>query len=465
MTELKSNSFLYCFCFIIFLLLFCYFTINYDLFLFFLQPSHFFAYGYLPEAGSLPLVEDLDINVIDPNLKIEVFATGLQKPTNMAFLDSGDVIVLEKNNGTVRMIANGTLIEQPLLDVNVANFDTRGMLGIATSKNEITGKERVFLYYTEARNGASDGQDKCLSPAKCDPKYSNGNMLYQYDLSDDHTKLTNKKLILNFPPAPGAAHNGGDIIIGPDKNLYLIVGNGDSDKKPTTNFEESKTIDGTGGILALNKNGASAFDKGILGSFDPLNKYYAYGIRNGFGLDFDPITGNLWDTENGPGFGDEINLVKPGFNSGWKPLIGFWKAESYTKGKPVEKSDVNNLVDFDGKGFYSNPEFAWHPTIGITAIKFLNSDKLGKEYENDIFVGSATFNGNLYHFDVTNDREGLALEGDLSDKIADEYEEASSIIFGKGFGVISDITVGPDGYMYIVSNTRGEIFRIVPQTQ
>jgi glucose/arabinose dehydrogenase len=363
------------------------------------------------------------------------------------------------------MIANGTLIEQPLLDVNVANFDTRGMLGIATSKNEITGKERVFLYYTEARNGASDGQDKCLSPAKCDPKYSNGNMLYQYDLSDDHTKLTNKKLILNFPPAPGAAHNGGDIIIGPDKNLYLIVGNGDSDKKPTTNFEESKTIDGTGGILALNKNGASAFDKGILGSFDPLNKYYAYGIRNGFGLDFDPVTGNLWDTENGPGFGDEINLVKPGFNSGWKPLIGFWKAESYTKGKPVEKSDVNNLVDFDGKGFYSNPEFAWHPTIGITAIKFLNSDKLGKEYENDIFVGSATFNGNLYHFDVTNDREGLALEGDLSDKIADEYEEASSIIFGKGFGVISDITVGPDGYMFIVSNTRGEIFRIVPQTQ
>jgi aldose sugar dehydrogenase len=465
MMELKSNSFLYCFSFIIFLVLFCYSTINNGLFLFFLQPSHFFAYGYLPEAGSLPLVEDPNIEVIDPNLKIEVFAPGLQNPTNMAFLDSGDVLVLEKNNGTVRMIANGILSEQPLLDVNVANFDTRGMLGIATSKNEITGKENLFLYYTEAGKGALDGEDKCKSPGKCDPKYSNGNILYKYDLSDDHTKLTNKKLILDFPPAPGAAHNGGDIIIGPDKNLYLIVGNGDSDKKPTTNFEESKTIDGTGGILALDKNGAPVFDKGILGSFDPLNKYYAYGIRNGFGLDFDPITGNLWDTENGPGFGDEINLVKPGFNSGWKPLIGFWKAESYTKGKPIEKSDVSKLVNFDGKGFYSNPEFAWKPTIGITAIKFLNSDKLGKKYENDIFVGSATFNGNLYHFDLTKDRKGLALEGDLSDKIADKYEEAYGVIFGKGFGVISDITVGPDGYMYIVSNSRGEIFRIVPQTQ
>jgi glucose/arabinose dehydrogenase len=123
------------------------------------------------------------------------------------------------------------------------------------------------------------------------------------------------------------------------------------------------------------------------------------------------------------------------------------------------------LVDFDGKGHYSNPEFAWKPPIGITAIKFLNSDKLGKEYENDIFVGSVTFNGNLYHFDVNKDRTGLDLEGSLSDKVADNYEEASNAIFGEGFGVISDITVGPDGYMYIVSNSRGEIYRIVPQTQ
>ena len=54
----------------------------------------------------------------------------------------------------------------------------------------------------------------------------------------------------------------------------------------------------------------------------PANLYYACGIRNSFGLDFDPVTGNLWDTENGPDFGDEINLVNQGFNSGWEQVQG-----------------------------------------------------------------------------------------------------------------------------------------------
>src|SRR5215211_4889004 len=63
-------------------------------------------------------------------------------------------------------------------------------------------------------------------------------------------------------------------------------------------------------------------DDGILGNTHPLNLYYAYGIRNSFGFDFDPVTGNIWDTENGPGYGDEINLVEPGFNSGWLEITG-----------------------------------------------------------------------------------------------------------------------------------------------
>jgi hypothetical protein len=69
--------------------------------------------------------------------------------------------------------------------------------------------------------------------------------------------------------------------------------------------------------------------KGILGNEYPLDLYYAYGIRNGFGMDLDPETGYLWDTENGPGFGDEINLVEPGFNSGWAKIQGIWPITNY----------------------------------------------------------------------------------------------------------------------------------------
>ena len=74
--------------------------------------------------------------------------------------------------------------------------------------------------------------------------------------------------------------------------------------------------DGRAGIIRFNQDG-KPLRSGIIGSAPILNMYYAYGIKNIFGFDFDPVTGKMWDTENGPTFGDEINLVEPGFNSGW----------------------------------------------------------------------------------------------------------------------------------------------------
>ena len=111
------------------------------------------------------------------------------------------------------------------------------------------------------------------------------------------------------------------------------------------------------------------------------------------------------------------------------------------------------MVDFNGKGEYSPPEFTWIKPVGPTAIKFLPTDKLGKEYENDIFVGDVR--GHIYHFDLNKDRTELVLAGKLSDKVADTSAEIDEgdIIFGVGFGGITDIEVGPyDGDIYVVSN-------------
>ena len=204
--------------------------------------------------------------------------------------------------------------------------------------------------------------------------------------------------------------------------------------------------------------------KGVIGDKYPLNLYYAYGIRNTFGMDFDPLTGNLWDTENGPDYGDEINLVKPGFNSGWSKVQGFWKNRGATGGE-LALNPTSLLVNIDGAGRYSSPEFTWFnntgPTIGVTAIKFLNSDKLGKQYQNDIFVADYHA-GNIYHFDLNQSRTGLALNGPLSDKMANSLEELKILKFAEGFGSITDLEVGPDGYLYIVSNNNpGNIYRIV----
>ena len=197
--------------------------------------------------------------------------------------------------------------------------------------------------------------------------------------------------------------------------------------------------------------------------------YYAYGLRNSFGIDFDPVSGKLWDTENGPGFGDEINLVEPGFNSGWSQVQGMMEYQLETEeklreegknyyGGPVAPDRPDGLVDFNGIGEYSSPEFIWNQTVGVTSIKFLDSDKLGKDYQNDMFVGDFN-NGNLYHFDLSEDRNQLLLNGTLEDRIANDQDELQKAILGHGFIGITDIEVGPDGYLYVLSYA-GEIFRI-----
>ena len=419
------------------------------------------AFSSTQQNKAIPQTTNTSARLIDPNLKLEVYASGLSGPTNIAFLDSGEMLVLEKNTGMVKKIINGTIQKEPLIDENVATFDTRGMLGIAAAKNITTNKENVFLYFTEAATGKGDGQDKCFEPPRCDlNNLPNGNRLYKYELSTNGSKLINKKLIFSWPPFTGATHNGGEMIVGPDKNIYLIVGDGE---KKTVMFNgKDPIIDGRAGILAFDQSGNPAYKDGIIGSGDPLNRYYAYGIRNGFGLDFDPITGKLWDTENGPGFGDELNLVGPGFNSGHNAVDGFWERINYTEGKYVKEPDPNKLETFGGKGKYSPPEFAWYKTVGVSALKFLNTHKYGQKYKDNLLVATIVPNGDIYNFGLNKDRTSLNLPGLLKDKIVNNYTELAPVMFGTNFGGISDLSIGPDGYLYIASFGEGTIYRVVP---
>ena len=372
--------------------------------------------------------------VINPNLKIETVTTGLVLPTTMAFVGPDDMLVLEKNKGTVQRIVNGQMLDRPLLQVNVSSEVERGMLGIAVSKDNQTGKPLVFLYFTESEGG--------------EPIASR---LYRYELLND--TLVNPILLLDLPAVPGPRHNSGNIIIGPDNNLYVSVGDLDGHITMAQNVKGGGWPDGSSAILRITQDG-QALEGGVLGGNGIIKKYYAYGIRNSFGMDFDPVTNMVWDTENGPSYGDEINLIEPGFNSGWLEVQGM---------APVDFNYSGDLVNFEGKGNYSDPEFVWTDTVGPTAIKFLHSDRLGKQYENDVFVSDIT-QGNIYHFDLDINRTQLVLEGALADRVSNNNTENEDIIFGEGFGGISDLEVGPyDGYLYIVSLGHGSIYRIVPQ--
>jgi len=396
-------------------------------------------------------------NEFADKFKIETVARGLKFPTDMTFLDStvpGDIIVLEKNKGTVQRVVNGKLQHSPLIDVNVSSKNERGLLGVIALESK-NGSKNVYLYYTEA-NVTSDNcpnPDNC--PAGIEPK---GNGLYKYKLLQDRTQLINPKLLLEIPAVPGPAHNGGKMTVGPDNDIFLVVGDLMGHTTKAQNYEDGGEPDKTGGVLRLGKEG-QPLQYGYLGDEYPLNLYFAYGIRNSFGIDFDPVSGNLWDSENGPDFGDEINLVNPGFNSGWKDVQGIW---GHKGGKPLNiTSNPTGLAEFDGKGKYSEPEFTFFNTVGVTAIKFFDSDRFGPEYRNDLFVSDIK-NGNIYHFDLKHDRKSLILYGPLSDNIANTPEELDPVKFAEGFSGITDLEVGPDGDLYVLAYGKGTIYRIVP---
>jgi aldose sugar dehydrogenase len=379
----------------------------------------------------------------DPNLQVETIVEGLSWPTSMAFIDNNNILVLEKEKGTVRLISNGILQETPVLKIDVNSRSERGLLGIAIMNNGT-----VFLYYTES----SQNGDQLR------------NRVYKYQWNDEERLLVNPTLILDLPAFPGPNHDGGKLIIGSDNYLYAVIGDLNHMGK-LQNIVNGPDPDDTGVILRMNpEDGSPAPDNHFINNnnnLSSLNQYYAYGIRNSFGIAFDPITNILWDTENGPTEYDEVNVVKPGFNSGWRQVMG-----------PISKSGIteDELVNFPNSK-YADPVMSWLPSIGITDIEFLTSSKLGDKYVNNIFVGDIgdLTNGYLYYFEVNEDRTGIKFDNSsqtgLTDFVADNEQEMSAISLGTDFGGITDIETGPDGFLYILtldreSDGEGKIYRI-----
>ena len=377
----------------------------------------------------------------DDMLALELVVEGLDLPTSMRFLDDGTILVLEKNNGQVRVVSDGKLLDEPAIDVEVATAVEQGLLGIAIWNGE--NDTSVFLYLTE------NYEDKTR------------NVVYKYIYDENEKILENMTLVLVLPGEPGPFHNGGKLAIGPrDGYLYAVIGDVSSGGGMLDNQIPGRPPNDKSVILRVDRdNGTPVEDNpfyNYTGSMDKLHQYYAYGIRNSFGMEFDPMTGKLWMTENGDNVYDEINIVEPGFNSGWHKIMG-----------PIIRTNMtieNDLIIFDGAK-YGDPIFSWYAPVGVTDIEFLNSTKLGEKYDDNVFVGDIN-NGNLYFFEVNGNRTGVTFHDPrLLDLVADpvkegEDSELSSLILGDGFGRITDIESGPDGLLYILTYEDGKIYRL-----
>jgi aldose sugar dehydrogenase len=297
-------------------------------------------------------------------------------PTSMVFVDNSTILVTQKNDGNVIAIINGTLEEQPVTSVQVNNEGLKGLLGIAlVEKSSPSSHDKfIFLYFTELY-----GEDQTR------------NRVYRYEWNQEDHILANGTLILDLPAQLESIHNGGKLEADKKGNLYAVMG--DLGRRgQLQNVPEGSTADDTSVIISITENGSSVAENPFFNSSDGrMQKYYAYGIRNSFGLAVDPISGLLWDTENGPDSYDELNIVYPGFNSGWNQIMG-----------PISDSDIEQedleeqLVVFEGSKYF-DPVFSWEEPIGVTDLEFLNSTALGPEYAHNLFVGDIN-NGNLYYF-------------------------------------------------------------------
>jgi len=394
--------------------------------------------------------EDGEVYGNDTRIKIARIYDGLTLPTAIAFLGPNDMLVLsghekyennplEKTNKIMRIV-NGQMLDEPVLDLGNTITNLTCVCGIAISRNN-DGTSYAFVYIYHGELTEQNGTAKLVD------------RLYRYDITNG--KFVNPKLLFEIPTSLKAFHDGGKLMIGPDKNVYLTVGEIDGRDTKAQNIKNGSMPDGSGGILRFTPDG-DPVDGGLIGDTHPMDKYYAYGIRNSFGLDYDPLTGNIWMTDNGPFCCDELNLVRPGFNGGWNKI---WGMHNFTFNRAFNLTD---LEFFNGTGQYYDPIFDWFESIGVTDLVFIPSDKLGKQYEGNLFV--ADYNsGYLYRFILNQTRTGLLLNGSLSDGVADNNLEMLEAVFAKIEGGITDLATGPDGLLYIVSH-NGKILRLEPMS-
>ena len=476
--------------------------------------------------------------VVDPALAVRTVITGLAQPVAVAFLGRNEFLVIERSTGQVKRVVD-CAVTDTVLDLPVNAASERGLLSIALHPRfKRTGW--VYLFWTESSTGADSTVlaevGNASSPFPPGTPQPFGNRVDRFVWDRQARSLTFDRNIIVLRAFQADAnqplrgnHNGGVLRFetsdddrpwrslfegrrrGEPANLFVVVGDmgrrGLLQNLPDGPFGPEIPDDQFGGpqpdnahltgvVLRLADDGSAPTDNpffdhgasvgGEVGA--NLQKVFAYGIRNSFGLAIDPVTGELWQSENGDDTFDEINRIEPGHNGGWiqamGPLvrIGEFKGIETTFGAgalqqvrwpPSNIADTAvdaraRMVNLPGS-HYGEPLFSWKFGTAPAAIGFMTDNSLGRAYQGDLFVGASTpaLNGGyLFRFELTRNRQRFAWSDPvLADLVADNPQkmsavESESLLFGSGFGVGTDIQTGPTGNLFVVSSASGSIYEI-----
>jgi aldose sugar dehydrogenase len=324
-------------------------------------------------------------------------ATGLAFPAAFTFAPDGRIFYGERFSGEIRVYNPVTDTDTLFFSIpNVVASGEQGLLGIALHPSYPTAPY-VFAFAT--RNTTGTPRNHILR------------------LTDGGGTASSMHVILSAPA--GTVHNGGRILFGPDRQLYAVIGENGS-PGPAQNLASN-----VGKVLRM-----SAWGKVPAGNPFAGSLVWAYGIRNSFGMGFDPETDRLWESDNGPRCNDELNRIARGRNYGWGP--------SQTCSTPPEPPMNTNQ---DGPDPVL-PKLWWGTPIAPTGLAFCSGCGLGAGSEGRLFLG-AWKTGELRRITL----------GPLRWSATSE-----SVVYTHPRGILS-IEVAPDGTLYL--SDQDGIYRLV----
>jgi glucose/arabinose dehydrogenase len=324
--------------------------------------------------------------------------TGIDTPTAFTFGPGSVIWYVEKSTGAIRTHDLDTDADRPFAEVPGVNAESeRGMLGIALDPR-YPSRPYVYVYATRTVRGHLRNQI--------------------LRLTDSNGSGTDRTVTWSAPASSSPYHNGGRIAFGPDGMLYAVVGEGHHSANA-----QDLTRNDRGKILRMTPTGRAPSDNPFDGS-----RIFAYGIRNSFGFAWDPRTGRIWETENGPACNDELNRIVAGRNYGWGPN---------------ETCDGTAPRNTNQDGPRPVMPTRWYtPTIAPTGIAFCRRCGLGPRSRGRLFFGA--FNTGAIRRVTLN--------------AARTQVRGQKVVYTHGSGILS-MEVGPDGRLYV--SDASAIYRLV----
>jgi glucose/arabinose dehydrogenase len=344
------------------------------------------------------------------NIHPEVIAKGLEHPWAVAFIDNGRMLVTERP-GRMRVIQPDGKLSDPIQGLPKIYVGGQGGLLDVITDSGFARNRMIYFCYAEP---GQKGNSTAMASAR---------------LSDDAKHLEQVKVLFSQRPKyESDAHFGCRIVENKDGTLFLTLGD------RFTRMQDAQTLDTHHGkVVRVRKDGSLPPDNPFVNKSGALPEIWSYGHRNSQGATLGP-DGKLWTHEHGAQGGDEINRPEAGKNYGW-PVISYGV---HYGGRPVGDGSPS-------KPGMEQPVHYWTPSIAPSGMAFLRSDRYGKEWQGNLFVGSLKFQ----YLDRIELKDGKVVR---EEKLLQDLGQR-----------IRDVREGPDGLLYVVTDERkGQLIRLMP---